>query len=347
MQIQYTEALMRRKLEEKAFGSYAVLVGLGADERIITSPDVNGDTYFDIASCGKVLHTTPLILQAISEGRLTLDTTLPEFFPGVPGDKRGITVRQLLTHSSGIVRCPLPREVCAQGDDATARYILQNPLAFAPGSSYAYSCNGMNLLGFMLEKIYGKLMSELFEERIKRPLGMTRSTFLIAIDEPNAVVCYNRREAEESRFDDANVRAMGRVCGAGGSFFTMNDLIKFVNAVRAKSEILYPVRFYDMAERDYTPHDEEGRGLGWVMVDQRYSQTGTLFPQGSFGHCGHCGQSIFINRALDLHVIILSNATRYENMKSGFIGYNYANVMALRAEIHNAIRRDLEDQLNR
>lgn len=341
MILKHTQELLQRKLAEEAFDSYAVWVGLGEDEITLTSDNVNGDTLFDIASCGKILHTAPLILQAIGEGRFTLESTLDEFFDNVPEEKKKITIHQLLTHTSGIIRIPLPKEVCAQGIDVVAAYMLAHPLAFEPGSNYTYSCNGMFLLGFILEKLYGKTLDVLFEEKIKQPLGMTRSRFVIGIDEPNAAICYSRREPGESRFDDDNVRAMGRPGGSGGSFFTLNDVRKYVDAVVSKSNLLFPDAFYDLAEVNYTPDYAEGRGLGFLVVDDKYPQTGTLFPVGSFGHCGHTGQSIFMNRELNLRVVVLSNATRFLRKKSNFTHYDYGVIMAMREEIHNEIKRDL------
>ena len=343
MRLDRTRALMARKLEEKAFDTFALRVHLRGDEAALYSDNANGDTLFDIASCGKVLHTTPLVLQAIGEGKLALDSTLDDFFAHVPEEKKRITVQQLLTHTSGVVRIPLLKEICAQGTDAIAAAILAAPLAFAPGSNYAYSCNGMNLLGFIVEKLYGQTMEALFETRLKAPLHMTRSRFSIAVDEPNAAVCYARREVGPMRFDDANVLAMGRVCGAGGSFFSADDLDRFVRAVLRKDETLYPERFFALAETDYTPRFEEGRGLGWLIVDERYPQTGRLFPAGSFGHCGHTGQSIYMSRALDLSVILLTNATRFSAMKHDFATDDYGTVEAMRAEIHNAIAEDLAE----
>ena len=341
MKLERTRALMARKLNEQAFDTFAVRVSLRGEEAALYSENANEDTLFDIASCGKVLHTCPLVFQAIGEGKLRLDSTLDDFFINVPEEKKRVTVQQLLTHTSGIVRIPLPKDVCARGTDAIAECILAAPLAFAPGTDYAYSCNGMNLLGFIVEKLYGQTMDALFETRLKAPLHMTLSRFAIAVDEPNAAVCYSRREVGPLRFDDANVLSMGRVCGAGGSFFSPGDVGKFVRAVMRRDETLYPERFFALAETDYTPRFGEGRGLGWLIVDERYPQTGRLFPAGSFGHCGHTGQSIYISRALDLSVVILTNATRFSAMKHDFKTDDYGTVEALRAEIHNVLADDL------
>ena len=85
------------------------------------------------------------------------------------------------------------------------------------------------------------------------------------------------------------------------------------------------------------------QGLGYHIVDENFNQTGKLFPVGSFGHTGHCGQSFYINRELNLYAIILTNATRFANMKNDFKGYDYNDIMKMREEIHNAIYRDLKE----
>ena len=343
-----TEKLMREGLKNGLFGSYAVLVSKGGATAYITSPDVNPDTYFDIASMGKVLVTAPMIFKALEDGRLSLDDTLGKFFD-IPDDekgegeiKRGITVRQMLTHTSGIVRIPLSPKAAAEGHDAIAAQIIANPLAFAPGTEYIYSCNACILLGFIAEKLYGEPLDELYEHYIKAPLGLTRSRFNIPVDEPNAVICYRRAESCGTMVDDDNVRVMNGVAGSGASFWTLRDIDVFCRAVLENKWIWTP-ELCAAAEHDYTPGKKfgEGRGLGWLCVDERYPQTGKLFPTGSFGHCGHTGTSMYLNREQKLHAIILTNATRYSALEYDFRREDYGRVEKMREEIHNAIAEDL------
>ena len=101
---------------------------------------------------------------------------------------------------------------------------------------------------------------------------------------------------------------------------------------------------FDLAEKNYTEGLGEAWGLGWLFVDENYKQTGRLFPIGSFGHCGHTGTSLFFNRKKDLYVIILTNATRFLNMKNNFKGYDYSVIEKMREEIHNEIYKDLNEQ---
>ena len=344
MHLNHTEAYLHQKSAEGWLDTYAVLAGVQGREQRIASPNANGDTYFDIASCGKVLVTSTLILQAVGEGKIGLDDRLERFFANVPEEKKPITIRQLLTHTSGIVRVLFPEDVAHAGHDAIASFILSTPLAYSPGTNYIYSCNGFMLLGFILERLYGEQLDAIFEKRLKRPLGLTRSRYNIAIDEPNAAVCYERKDVGSLRVDDINVYNMGGVAGAGGLFWTLNDMEKFVKAVLRKDPALYAEQLFALAVKDYTPDFQEGRGLGYLIVDERYPQTGKLFPKGSFGHTGWTGTSFFLHRSSGLYAIVLTNITRFTSIKSGFTRADSEMTHRLRAEIHNSIYCDLLEQ---
>ena len=346
MNLEKTELLLNRKLQEKNFDSYGVLVSVGNEKKFLHSVNVNADTYFDIASMGKVLVTSTLILKSIDEKVLSLDDTLQKFFDNVPSEKKTITVGQLLTHTSGIIRYSIPQEAADKGSDAVANFILSCPLAYAPGTCCTYSCNGMILLGYILEKIYNMPLEKIFDEKVKKTLGYTRSKFNISIKEPNAAVCYRTDGLNglEHPCDDENIRILKTSAGSGGQFFTMADIEKFADAVMCRSNSLYSETIFDNAERNHVTNFGEAWGLGWLYVDEKYHQTGKLFPAGSFGHTGHTGTSMFFNRRMDMYVIILTNATRFLNMKNNFNGYDYGSIEKMREEIHNEIFEDLKMQ---
>ncbi len=337
-----TEKTLENLRRTGVFGDYAVYVRSRGETVFLSSDGADELSYVDVASMGKVLITSTLILRAAGEGRLSLDSVLPEFFAAVPDTLRQVTVRHLLTHTSGIVRFTFPQEARGYDREQLAAMMLAYPPRFAPGEDMVYSCNGFILLGMIAEKVFGKPLEELFERYIRRPLGLVRSCFRIAVDEPNAVVCYSRRDPAGQRYDDCNVRVMDRAAGSGGQFWCVRDIAAYLAAVMGRDERLYAKEMFDLAERDYTPRFSEGRGLGWLYVDGRYPQTGRLFGAGSFGHCGHTGISMFVSRRQDLSVIVATNATRYANIKTGFSGYDYGDTMRMRAAVHNAIADDLE-----
>lgn len=347
MKLTKTDELLKRKLELREFDSYAIQVYKSGKECFLHSDNVDLDTYFDVASMGKILVTTTLILKLIDKNELSLDDTLEHFFENVPESHKGITIEQLLTHTSGIVRCPILPESVAKGKDGIIAQILAEPLAFKPGSARIYSCNGMILLGYIVEKLHGRTLEEVFDSEIKKPLGYTRSCFNIALDEANAAICYRSRDVAglAHPWDDENIRVLQTSAGSGGQFFTMHDIKLFADAIIKKSELLYSNRIFDIAEQDHVGKEFDGQGLGWFYVDEKYRQRGKLFPVGSFGHTGFTGMSMFFCRELDMYVIMLTNATRFSSMKRDFTGPDYdGDTCRIRIELHDAIYEDLKAQ---
>ena len=337
-------AVLERHACAQDLDSYAVLARFGGAKATVTSQNVNEDTLFDMASCGKALVTTPLVLQAVSRGFLRLDQTLPDFFSDVPADIRGVTVTHLLTHTSGICRSQL---TAPQTDDRRGEFLRQifaAPRAFAPGSDYKYSCHGMILLGYILETVYGKSLEDVFRENLSEPLGYTRSRFNVDFGEENIAVSYHWDAPEPYPFarpwDDENIRVLGTSAGSGGQFFSLSDIDKYITALLKKDERLYRKDLFDRAERDHTPDFAEGRGLGFWLADRRFPEAAALFPAGTFGHIGSTGTSFFLNRQADGAVVILTNMRRFVNR--GGVSYDdyMRRFFALRQEIYAAVKED-------
>lgn len=347
MDLEKTQKILKQKMADKEFDTYAIVVHKGEKEWFLHSDNADKDTYFDVASMGKILVTSTLALKAVDEKKLSLGDTLDMFFKKVPSPVENITVKQLLTHTSGIVRCEISDKSVKEGNDAIAVYIMNNPLAFNPGESGQYSCNGMILLGFILEKIYNMPLEKIFEEKIKKTLNYTRSKFNIAVNEPNSAICYRSENVDgfSSPWDDENIRILQTSSGSGGQFFSISDIKKFADAVIKKSELLYSKEIFEQAEKNYVMSEElEGRGLGWLYVNEKYYQKGKLFPVGSFGHTGFTGMSMFFNRNLDMYVIMLTNATRFSAKKHNFKTLDYeGDTCRIRVDLHNAIFEDLTD----
>jgi len=348
MRLKNTRALLKRKLADGSLESFALIVGYKGCEEIITTEDVNMDTLFDNASLGKVFPTAPLIIRAIGDGRLSLDDTLAKFFDSVPPDKSGITVKNLLTHTSGMLRATYPDDIAVRGRESVLEFLFSRPLAYETGTRYAYCCDGFLLLGFIIEKVYGAPLDEVFREEFAKPLGLTRSKYQSSLDEENAVMCLTRLDPAGTRIDDYNVRRLGGIpAGNGGNYSTPNDIRLYVRALMERDERLYPGEMFELAEKNYTAglpvldefRGRDNRGLGFVHVSDTCYQACDLFPDGSIGHEGYTGQSFFLNRELDLYVIFLSNATRCTVKKYGKA--NYDEVCDLRAELHRTIGSDI------
>ena len=347
-QLRQTLNVIQKLQAEGALDSYAVMVGFAGQEWTLYSQDVNDETFFDMASVGKVFPTSTLILQAVDKGLLSLDDTLQVFFPEVPEDKKDVTVWQLLTHSSGLIRSCFPKDAGKEGRKSVLAHIFSQPKVYESGTKYAYSCDGFILLGFILERLYGMGLDEIFREHIVKPLGMTRSRYLISINEENAVPCYHYPVLTDTPIYDDNLRTCPDIpAGTGEDFCTPHDTRIFVKAILNKDERLYRNELFALAEQNHTkeiPCLENyvcfaDHGLGYEYINEKCPQANILFPNGSFGKEGWTGQSFYISREKNLYVILLTNAMRCATLRLGNPDSDEVN--RVRSEIHRAIGQDL------
>ena len=324
---------------------YAIIVGVGDDIATIYSDNVNENTLFDVASTGKILLTTPLILRCIDDGLLSLEDTLDKFFDNVPEDRKNITIKQLLTHTSGIVRFEFPDFFREKDNNFIAEQIILNPLAFKPGSRYQYSCNGMILLGFIAEKVLGGSLTELMEKYITKPLGLTRSRTWLMPDDKNFAFCCHRTDVSVNMADDENVHVLNRPIGAGGFFWSPHDITIFAKTLRDNSEFFCNKELFDLAISNLTPNFTESRGLGFWIADEKYKYRSELFGKNTFGHHGSAGSGLFIDRTRNLFFLYLTNFRHIANCKYDKEPYDFGTVeFNFRAGIPNAVKRDLEEQ---
>ena len=291
-------------------------------------------TRFDLASVTKSLATATLTLLAFDRGTLSPDTPVSRFY-ACPEEKKALTVERLLTHTVGVGHLSLC--VPGVGYDNVAQYILSVPCEVPVGSEVRYSCPGYILLGKILEKLYDRRLDDAFEKEVARPLGLMNTGFLPkGTDFVNA----NLSPEESGLVNDYNCRFLGGVAGNAGLFSDCADMERYVAfLLHGGRELLRPGTLY-AATREHTPKGAcEAFGWGFVYVDGRYKQTGTLFPRGSFGHCGHTGQSVFVDPASGRWALILSDATVSTVRACG--AERYEEVKAFRKNLHDLAARAL------
>jgi CubicO group peptidase (beta-lactamase class C family) len=258
-----------------------------------------------MASVTKILSVTAVSLIALDSGKIGLHDKVSRYFP-VPDHNRDLEIFHLLTHTTGVGHRNLT--AAENNYDNIAQKVLElcgNTI----GADVEYSCPAFILLGKVLEKVYGKQLDVLFKQMIAEPLGMTRSGFLPDADYPDGIVNSDVDPLLSATVNDYNCKYLGGVAGNAGVFSCISDVTRFVNMLLSNGKPLFSKNILDLASKNYTNGMSEARGLGFLYVDERYSQTGELFPVGSIGHCGHTGQSVFLNRESGLYVIILSDAT--------------------------------------
>jgi len=288
------------------------------------APPVTAGTLYDLASLTKVVATTTMAMILVDEGRLDLDQRVQELVPGFRGPgKEAVTVRHLLTHSSGLPAIvPLYQEV--QGWEAFRERIEALDLDYPTGSRSVYSDPGIILLGEILEQAAGQPLEAFVRERIFAPLGMRDTLF-----QPPAEL---RPRIAPTEFDpwrgrliqgevhDENAFAMGGVAPHAGLFGTAGDLARcaqmLLNGGVLDGQRIVSRETVDLfTRRAGIPGSD--RALGWDTKSAEGSSAGTLFSPRSFGHTGFTGTSIWIDPDRELYVILLTNRvhpTRENNL---------------------------------
>lgn len=295
---------------------------------------IDENTLFDMASVTKIVCTTSLALIGLEKGLISLDDKVSKYFP-CPEDKKEMSIFHLLTHTMGIGHKDF--RLCKDGYNGIAEYILSLPSEVKIGTEVIYSCPGFILLAKILEKVFGERLDVLFEKYVANPLSMKNSGFK-PIERKN-IVNSNQNDEEIGLVNDYNCRYLGEVCGNAGLFSCISDLRNYKDMLLAYGSPIISKEWFEKAKKNYTENMSANRGLGFLYVEQSYPQTAKIFPDGSIGHCGHTGQSIFVDVNSGLYAIILSDATRTVHKKLGHESYD--EVRAFRQQIHKAIKEDL------
>lgn len=268
---------------------------------------VNAHTRYDMASLSKVIGPTMIALRAIEDGCLSLNDTVGQVFPFAPEDKRGITVRMLMTHMGGLYPDFKLEQLITSPDD-TLRCILEHPLMERPGTRPIYSCMGYILLTKMLEARFGKPLDELARERVFEPLGL-RETGYCPID----CVCAATEVAKSTGepwigiVHDENARFQGGVSGNAGVFMSLGDAERFAAMLANMGGSYLKRETMLMAIRNHTPGQDEHRGLGFQIAGTPLCFFSDRVPDTCFGHTGFTGTSLMVEPESGFWVVLLTN----------------------------------------
>jgi CubicO group peptidase (beta-lactamase class C family) len=282
---------------------------------------VTVDTCYDIASLTK-MFTATAALRLVDEGVLEFDRLASDYLPGLHA--RGVTLRHLLTHTSGLsLRLSTLREH-APADLRAAIYALDP--AIPPGTHVAYVNINTLLLGDIVAHVAGAPLDEALHRLVLAPLGMHETCFCPAEElhphiPPTEWDTTWRGRLVQGQVHDESAWALGGVAGHAGLFSTASDVWRFmqmwldggvVTTDNGAVRVLRP-QTVEMATRVQT----EGLslpsgglafhcGLGWMM---RHPIIMVRTPQGTYGHTGFTGPTMVVVPACRLCVAILSNRT--------------------------------------
>jgi CubicO group peptidase (beta-lactamase class C family) len=291
----------------------------------------DGWTVYDLASLTKVVATTTLAMIAVSAGRLDLDAPVQRYLPEFRGPgKERVTIRHLLTHSSGLrADRPLWRET--PDADSALRLVNLTPLDTAPGVRMVYSDLGAIVLGEVVERVLGGRLDRLAERRIFRPLGMQSTRFRPPASwlpriAPTEYDTAWRKRIVRGEVHDEKSAWLGGVAGHAGLFGNAPDLLTFgewlLSVIRAdgaaagisgtapavppsrRPAVRFPVAREFIGPQNLVPGSS--RALGWDTPSAG-SSAGTRLDPMSFGHTGFTGTSIWIDPGRDLVIVLLTN----------------------------------------
>ena len=307
------------------------------------------DTMYDVASLTKAVATSVLAMQEVGGGRLALDTKVATLLPELSGrtgataplDESGpepgasghgisdlardhITVRQLLSHSSGLPAHRPFWKLAAQSPAerlAIAQLAAREPLAYPPGTRAVYSDLGFILLGWLLERLTGARLDVLFQDRIARPLGLAATTFVnLADSEARARLLGDRTVAATQlsaerhglvlgEVDDLNAFAMGGIAGHAGLFSTAGDLAAIATALLASFRGDGALVARDVLRQFWSPSGVPGSTwrLGWDGPAESGSQAGERLSRAAVGHLAFTGCSLWIDPLREIVMVLLSN----------------------------------------
>jgi CubicO group peptidase (beta-lactamase class C family) len=298
--------------------------------RLTYDPDaapVTTATTFDAASLTKVLATAPSVLILAEQGRIGLDDRLVKYFPECAnGGKETITIRQLLTHSSGLP-AGLPAAPAWKGRAAAHKLACDQVVTHAPGTFFRYSDINYVLLGQVVEKVTGTPLDDYAQSHIYAPLGMRNTGYLPLRRVDAATIAPTQVGSEAGKgahgdldpgqvlrgvVHDPTARRMGGVAGSAGVFTTVGDVARFGRMLLAGGvldgvRILSPdsVRLLTTVQ---SPPGLAARGLG-MDIDSPYAKRprGTVYPVGSYGHTGFTGCILWVDPQSKSFYVFLSN----------------------------------------
>jgi uncharacterized protein YbbC (DUF1343 family)/CubicO group peptidase (beta-lactamase class C family) len=283
------------------------------------------DTIFDAASLTKVVACTPAVMLLIERGQVKLDEPVHTYIPEFGGGgKEAITVRQLMTHTSGL-RPDIETRSDWKGQQTAIQKAAEEKLQSAPGTVFRYSDINYFLLGEIVQRVSKKPLEEFVAHEIYQPLKMKDTGYLPPGERLRRVAPTEVVNGRPYRgvVHDPTARHMGGVAGHAGLFVTAADLARYARMLLNKGSLdgvrIFKPETVALMTRVQTPEAVPARrGLGWDIDSGFSGPRGKWFPLGSFGHTGWTGTSIWIDPFSDSFVIFLSN--RNHPTESGNVG---------------------------
>jgi len=273
---------------------------------------ISESTFFDLGSLTKVVATTSIIARLVDQNRMSLSQNLGDLFKDFKSTAySGITVQQLLTHSSGLLAWhPLYLDPKIPLIDL----FLKHEGLFLNSSKLkktVYSDLGFLLLGEIINSQFGSF-EKLFEAEVRGPLNLKHIQYgpLKTADCAATEFCLERKKLIQGEVFDLNTAHLGHRCSHAGLFSSAQDLLpwakEWLNALEGNSCWLTQ-KTADLFTQAGQGESNGTWALGWDTKSKAFSSAGDFFSDLSFGHLGYPGTSIWIDPVSKGIVIFLTN----------------------------------------
>ena len=292
--------------------------------RLIPERPLTTHALFDLASLTKPLATATALMRLVQQAELNLDQTLGSAVPEFSGtDKASITIRQLLSHTSGLPDyrpyfkelAELPR---ANRKDSLRSLLLSEELIHKPGEACLYSDVGFMILEWLVEVTARKPLDHFVQELVYRPLGLNHLFFVPLNGSeqgkglPYAATadCPWRRKILDGEVHDDNAYVLGGVGGHAGLFGTAQDVYRLLKELLSvymggSNTGLFDREIVEVFFRRMS--DLGSWALGFDTPTRPDSSSGKYFSDQSVGHLGFTGTSFWVDLAKNVIVILLTN----------------------------------------
>jgi CubicO group peptidase (beta-lactamase class C family) len=286
---------------------------------------VSTDTVYDIASLSKVVATAPSVLLLAEQGKIDLDAPLVRYFPECANGR--ITIRHLLTHSSGLPS-GIPALPAWQGDEAAHALACAATVTHPPGTFFRYSDVNYVLLGQLVQRLSGQSLAVFAGAHLFAPLKMKDTGYLplarmdaariapthkgqATIDAKGAHGDVDSGALLQGVVHDPTVRRIGGVAGSAGLFSTTHDLARYARMLLNGGELdgvrVLSADSVRLLTTTQSPPGIAQRAMG-MDIDSPYARPrGSLFPVGSYGHTGFTGCILWIDPGSRTFYVFLSN----------------------------------------
>jgi CubicO group peptidase (beta-lactamase class C family) len=291
-----------------------------------------------------------LCARRIELGELTLDSSVSHYLAEFERtDKQMITVRELLTHTSGLPAWQPLYILAANEPERAAGAIANLDLKYKPGTRVIYSDLGFISLGILLERMTGQRLADMAQREIFEPLRLQQTFFNpelalqtgiaacetgnvyeknMSVETGSGVYESSRQRLIWGEVHDGNAYFLGGAAGHAGLFSTASEVFELAQQFVAESSRLLTADTCKLFRQNMTEGLEEARSLGWQLASTKDSTAGSNLPPDSFGHNGFTGTSLWIDAQHQRVFVLLTNRTHARELP-------FANINAVRREFHN------------